>query len=802
MRTQTRAPRTGSALNPAWPLTIPLVGLPIWWLLGLWQLMFFAMAVPMAIYLLKQRSITMPRGFGLWLVWLAWLLTGLLVMQVDAPGTVPGVNMNRYLSFGFRFGWYVVATIAALYVVNTRRILSSHKIVQAIAWFFVILIGGGMLGLLAPGIEFPSVLQAALPDSIASNAFINELTHVQTAQVQDFLGAPQPRPSAPFIYTNEWGFATAISMPFFIAAWWTRGRAWRIAMFFVLPIALLTIVSSLNRGMWIAILSGVALAVIQAALQGRLRVLAVAVTIAVAAAVIILFSPLGDLVMARLANGHSDDVRGNLAGTALETAAQGSPILGFGTTRYVLGTFSSIAGGATDACPSCEPPPLGTHGQLWLVAFGAGFVGAAIYVGFIASQFLRYIRARTAYAMAASTALLLLLVTLPIYNAVGIPIYIGLIGIGLLARESHDPLPSLQDAVRPVSRRVPVLILCVFIGAMAGLSYNAVAGAPVAATQRVLVPATPLVPVPGVRPSTLDSEAILATSSSVVAAVADELGISVDEARRSLHIGAEPNTRVLLVTYEGDTAGQAQLGAETAVSAFLEERAELLTAASTAVSDRYTALQEQLDSIYETTRPIALTARRGHMWSTLGDITRQWNHASDILAQLDEGAEARAISGAVVDHSDDRTTVRVASGMALGLLSAIGLIWLFDRRFLRIGDRPGRRANLSVPFVAGTAAVDGSDTIRTVAGYAPVAGVIADPSSPRALELAARLDQALDPVNHSGSRTLIIVDSRSRAGYLSRMMHEIRGAGLDPVGLILAGRSSKPRRRRKGIPNR
>ncbi|WP_458040314.1 MULTISPECIES: hypothetical protein [Bacteria] len=786
MRAQLKAPRTGAAFNPAWPFTVPLVGLPIWWLLGIWQLMFFAMAVPMAVYLLKQRRILMPRGFGIWLLWILWLLTGLLVMQVDAPGTVSGVNTNRYLSFGFRFGWYLVATIAVLYVVNTRRVLSSDKIMQALAWFFVALVGGGVLGLVAPGIDFPSALQAVLPDSIASNPFVNELTRVQTAQIQDLLGEPSARPSAPFIYTNEWGFATAISMPFFVAAWWVRGRAWRIAMSFVLAVAAFTIIASLNRGVWIAILAGVALAIVQAALQGRLKAIAVAGVIAVGASALILFSPLGDMVLGRLANPRSDDVRGDLAGTAVETTAQGSPLLGFGTTRYVLGTFSSIAGGATDACPSCEPPPLGTHGQLWLVIFGAGFIGAALYVGFIASQFLRHVRATSAYSMAAATGLLLLLVTLPLYNAVGIPLYIGLIGIGILARESPRPLPSLQESIRPFIRRSPVLLLCVLLGGLAGMGYNLVAGVPVVATQRVLVPASELVPVPGVRTSTLDSEAVLAGSSRVVGAVADTLGVPFDEAQRGLRISAEPNTRVLLITYEATTQAQAQLGAETAVGVFLDERAALLEDAAADVAERYRSLQEQLDVIYGETRPIALEAQRGHLWDTLGEITRQRNEIADVLAQLNEAEEARAISGAVIVQAESTTTVRVASGMALGLLVGLALIWIYDRKFLRIGDRPSRRAEIGVPVIAGYSG-DGTATIQTIEAYAPIAGVIADAASARARDLAARLERSLELDDHAGARTIVVVDSRSRADDLRRLIHEIESAGLNPVGLVLCG---------------
>src|SRR5690625_6001911 len=104
--------------TPLWPLAMPFVGLPLWWLLGLWQIMFFLMAGVMLMYLVRHRSITMPRGFWIWLAWLAWLLTGLFVMQVHAPGTVEGVSTGRYLVFGYRYGWYRAATIVALYVVT------------------------------------------------------------------------------------------------------------------------------------------------------------------------------------------------------------------------------------------------------------------------------------------------------------------------------------------------------------------------------------------------------------------------------------------------------------------------------------------------------------------------------------------------------------------------------------------------------------------------------------------------------------------------------------------------------------
>ena len=39
--------RTAPSL--AWPVAVPLVGLPVWWLLGGWQFVVLAMTVPMPV---------------------------------------------------------------------------------------------------------------------------------------------------------------------------------------------------------------------------------------------------------------------------------------------------------------------------------------------------------------------------------------------------------------------------------------------------------------------------------------------------------------------------------------------------------------------------------------------------------------------------------------------------------------------------------------------------------------------------------------------------------------------------------
>lgn len=781
-------PTARSRSNPVWPLSVLFIGLPIWWLLGVWEILFFVMAIPMVSFLVKRRTIEMPRGFWMWLLWIGWLLTGLLVLQVDAPGTVPGVNMNRYLVFSYRFGWYVAATIVALYVLNTRHVLTTEKLMRTMAWFFVMLVGGGMLGLIAPDVSFPSVLQALLPHGLATNPLIHAMTHVQTAQIHSFLGDPLPRPSAPFPYTNDWGFALALTMPMFVAAWWPRGTRWRIGMIVVLGLAFFAVVSSLNRGTWLAIVAVALLATVRSVMRGRIFAVLGAACVAVIATMLFFGTPLGELVSSRLETGHSDEGRQNLALTALETTAQGSPVVGFGTTRNLAGNFNSIAGGASDACPGCEPPPLGTHGQLWAVTFTTGFVGVALYAGFFGTQFLRNVRTQSIYGTAALASLAVMLVTMPIYNAVGVRVYLGFIAIGVLARECRLPLSSLQEAVRPIFRNAPTFAAFALTGALLGVATDAVLGSTFVATQRVLVPTAELSPVPGVRSSTLDAEAVLATSDGVVSSISLALDIPVHEAREALSIGAEPNTRVMLVTYRADSAEDARQGVEAAASTYLSEREAHLQATADAVRVRYTNWRGALDEVYRESRPFAESTQSAQSWGTLNRISREWAQVSGVLSDSDDIASARAVSNIQVVEATSGRTVRIASGLAIGALLGVPLILLYDRHFLRLGRSARHRDRAMAPVVANMPPRDPRRAGRVMRTYAPLAGVLADPASARAMRLAAKVDNMSQKGGYAGSRVLVLVEPDARVGHVNAMIKHLKSCGLDPVGLIVCER--------------
>jgi hypothetical protein len=427
-------------LRPGWPLTALLLGYPVWWALGFSTFVLPVLALPMAFALLRRRRLRVPRGAGLWMLFLVWVALGAGVLWADAPGAVPGGSTTRLLTWGLRLSYYLAATVALLYVGNlSERELPTRRVVRLLAAVFVITTAGGLLGMLAPGLEWTSVAEVVLPASITGAI---DAVHPGTAQVQDILaGGSEARPKAPFAYTNEWGANLVLLLPFFCAAWLGRDAGWRrYAAPVVLLVATVALVASLNRGAWIGVLLAIAYVAVRSAAAGRVAALAALVGATVVGALVLVLSPLGGLVQDRLDSPHSNERRGLLAAQTVESATA-SPVVGFGSTRPVQGNLSSIATGASGDCPKCEAPPLGTHGQMWLLVFSQGFVGAALFLGFLLRRFLRHWRDPRPEVVAAMVTLVLFALFGFYYNLLPFPLLTLSLGLAVawrLGRQRAD----------------------------------------------------------------------------------------------------------------------------------------------------------------------------------------------------------------------------------------------------------------------------------------------------------------------------------------------------------------------------
>jgi hypothetical protein len=424
-----------------WPFTALVAFFPIWWALGLGSFAIIGFSLPMLLQLRRARPLRVPRGFAFWLCFLAAVLISGLMLGKTAPDTLPHGAATQLIAYSLRLLNYVAATVLLLYVVNMRgRGLTDRRIVGCLASFFIVAVAGGLLGLAAPGFNFTSPFEWLLPQRLAENSYVRVLVHPAAAQNQDVLGFSAPRPKAPFEYTNTWGNVIGLLIVWF-GVWAVRARGrGRVFAVIVLCIALVPIVNSLNRGLWVGLGLGLLLLAVRLAMSGKLATVIGLAAAVSTLAVVVIASPLATVVQERLNHGHSNDIRSNLAEAAYKGATE-SPVIGWGTTREVRGSYQSIAVGTTSGCARCGNADIGSTGHFWLTIFAQGFVGMALYLGFFLSVLWFYRGQRTALGIGAQMTIIMSLWFMFVYSAVGWPLALQMIAVGVLWRQKQ-PQPA------------------------------------------------------------------------------------------------------------------------------------------------------------------------------------------------------------------------------------------------------------------------------------------------------------------------------------------------------------------------
>ncbi|NUO55983.1 MAG: hypothetical protein HOV71_08505 [Hamadaea sp.] len=432
--TSGRVPR-----GTGWPLVALLALYPVWWALGLGVLIFPILAVPMAVQLAKQHrrgeAVKLPPGFPLWLLFLGAVVVGVAVLGADPDGVVAAGAAERITGVAFRLIEYVALTILLIYAGNLPTgTFSQARLVKLLAWLFVVTVAGGLLGTFAGHFGFTSPVELLLPQGVRSKGFIKSLVHPYAAQIMDIVGDPQPRPAAPWGYTNTWGNNFCLLVVWFaVAVRATLTRRVKVAAFALLVVAAVPVVHSLNRGLWIGLGVTVAYVAVRQAQSGRLGMLLAGAAAAAALAGVLAVTPLGDVVGKRLENGKSNGVRLYLTERALDGFRQ-SPLVGFGSTRNTLGGRQSIAVGESAACERCGNFTVGGNGQLWQLLFAHGAVGAVGYLGFFGYGLWRFRRDRTPIGIAGQAAIVGTFVAMFWYNSLVTPLAFTFLAYALLWR--------------------------------------------------------------------------------------------------------------------------------------------------------------------------------------------------------------------------------------------------------------------------------------------------------------------------------------------------------------------------------
>jgi len=427
-------------LGPAWPLKAMLLGFPLWWALGLASFVVLLAAAAMAVQVRRRGLPRLPAGFPLLLLFLAWVLAGAALLWAEAPGTVAGGGPERLVPFAYRVLWYLAVTVAVVYPLSlSSRVLPLREVADWLGWLFVVCVVCGLAGVAFPSFGFTSPMELLLPGARGTTGFLNALVHPSLTTQSDFLGYVQARPKAPFTYANAWGNNVGLLLPFFVYGWVTHPQRWRrLAVAPVLALAAIPIAFSLNRGLWLGLCVLAVGAAVALARTGRYAAVWTLTGGLLVATVVLVASPLWQTITLRLDTPHSNERRATVAQVVPETTLRGSPLLGFGTTRKVEGSFSSIAGGGSPECRQCAAPPLGTQGFLWRLIFTTGFVGTALFLGFLGLNLVRHVGRREPACLLGCLTLVTSGLFFLVYDSLELPLFVLMLAVGLMNRARHE----------------------------------------------------------------------------------------------------------------------------------------------------------------------------------------------------------------------------------------------------------------------------------------------------------------------------------------------------------------------------
>jgi O-antigen ligase len=382
------------------------------------------------------------------LLFLIWSIAGIAVMGAEAPNTLPVTFGHGIPSVGLRTLQYLAATITLLYIGNLREEdVPRIKIVRWLGILFLTALAGGFIALAKPDLSFTSPMERLLPASLINNPSIDSLFRPAAAQVMSVIGTADVRPKMPFEYTNAWGNNLSVLLLWFVVGGLVYGAPrTRLLSVGALVISIVPIIYSLNRGLWLGLTLAAAYVAVRLALRGRVGMLGLLALGVALTALVFLVTPLGSVVSARLNEGHSNQVRESLTRDAVSGALT-SPIIGYGTTRDGIGSEASIAVGQSTDCPRCGNRTIGSNGQLWNVMFSQGFVGAALFVGFLVLSLWQYRHDVTPIGLAGQTSILLALLYMFVYVGISSSLSIMMISIALLwrnaqARDAGTPDPT------------------------------------------------------------------------------------------------------------------------------------------------------------------------------------------------------------------------------------------------------------------------------------------------------------------------------------------------------------------------
>jgi Mrp family chromosome partitioning ATPase len=253
----------------------------------------------------------------------------------------------------------------------------------------------------------------------------------------------------------------------------------------------------------------------------------------------------------------------------------------------------------------------------------------------------------------------------------------------------------LGDYLELLRRQWLIVLLCLALGIGLAVAYIQLAPREYRSTASVLVTATdPSGSTTAGRNTVinLDTEAQLVTSTETVAAAAKTLGVSTDDTRAladSVGVSVPPNTEILDITFTGDTAAEAQNGAQAFADAYLAQRDATAQATIEAAAK---ALQDRIDAV---NTQVAAALREGaklpenspELQRNDDQVASLQNQLTDLGGQLNLVRSETVSAGRIVTQprlptspSSPDPLIALGAGILLGLVGGVGLAARRHRR--------------------------------------------------------------------------------------------------------------------------
>jgi len=429
------APAVKRLLPVWWPLA-PFPGLLVLWLMGLAYLIWPLIGVSLLIGLFVRGDVRVPPRFGLWMVFLGFVLIS--ATQLTAT--------DRAMSYGYRFSMYFSATMLLLYVYNTpRSVLPLRTIVNLVAIGWCMVVMGGLLGLVAPKVELVSPMELLLPKAIAEIPLVRDMVSPAFAKETAFVGLGIHRTQAPFPYPNAWGSNFVLLTPFALWSFLvTCRRSWRPVLGAFLLFSIIPFFFSLDRGAWLALALGLLYGGLRLALALDVRTIRWFALGAVVLALLLVFTPLKNVLVTRVDKNYSDQGRIGRNLVAIEIARQ-SPLLGYGAPQ------------ATEDNPANAA--VGTHGQLWLVMVSNGIPALLMYMGWLFYLLIRsgrHLRTARDVRFWPHLTILMAIIMSPYYELLPLQIHTIMVAAAIILRDGLPTTrPGWLSSTPEVGRRVP-----------------------------------------------------------------------------------------------------------------------------------------------------------------------------------------------------------------------------------------------------------------------------------------------------------------------------------------------------------